>query len=136
MAHFIGWMGKGLLIRDVRLCVALSFLWELLELSLFWILPNFAECWWDSFVLDFLVCNGTGLYCGVQLAKYLEMREFDWLGAAPPPLPPPLQSKGVRHKMKRFAQQFTPHHWLRVEWRGNKKNKQLQKQQQKKMFVF
>ena len=43
----IGWFAKALLLRDTYLCVFLSILFEIWELSLQHQLPNFAECWWD-----------------------------------------------------------------------------------------
>ena len=42
------------------------------------ILPNFQECWWDHWILDVLICNGGGIYTGMQVAKYLEMRKYRW----------------------------------------------------------
>lgn len=65
--------------------------------------------WWDAFVLDFLICNGGGLIAGQYLAKWLEMHSFDWVGAEPK------RALGVRGKVKRIAQQFTPKSWFRVD---------------------
>ncbi|RTG88679.1 phosphatidylserine synthase 1 [Schistosoma bovis] len=42
------------------------------------ILPNFNECWWDSLILDILVCNGLGIQCGMWLCRWLEMRDYQW----------------------------------------------------------
>jgi len=41
-------------------------------------LPNFWECWWDSLILDVLVCNALGIYVGHLLIKKLEMKEYKW----------------------------------------------------------
>lgn len=30
-------------------------------------LPNFYECWWDNVVLDVLICNGLGIFTGMQV---------------------------------------------------------------------
>lgn len=47
IAHLLGWFGKAILLRDFYLCWFLSIMFEVLELSLQHLLPNFAECWWD-----------------------------------------------------------------------------------------
>jgi phosphatidylserine synthase 1 len=40
--------------------------------------PNFVECWWDALILDVLLCNGIGIYVGMQICKWLEMRDYHW----------------------------------------------------------
>lgn len=42
------------------------------------LLPNFAECWWDALLLDFLICNGLGIHFGLYVCKKLEMRNYHW----------------------------------------------------------
>lgn len=42
------------------------------------LLPNFAECWWDQVILDILLCNGGGIWLGMTLCYYLEMRTYRW----------------------------------------------------------
>lgn len=42
----------------------ISIAFELCELTFQHWLPNFNECWWDSWVLDVLVCNAIGIYTG------------------------------------------------------------------------
>ena len=42
------------------------------------LLPNFAECWWDAWVLDVLICNGFGIYLGMLVCQKLEMRNYYW----------------------------------------------------------
>ena len=42
------------------------------------LLPNFAECWWDSLILDVLICNGLGIWIGMEICKKLEMRNYHW----------------------------------------------------------
>ena len=44
----------------------------MLEYSLEHQLPNFAECWWDHWVLDVVVCNGLGIYLGIKTLGILE----------------------------------------------------------------
>ena len=42
------------------------------------LLPNFKECWWDAFGLDVLICNGMGIFMGMQICRWLEMRDYHW----------------------------------------------------------
>lgn len=42
------------------------------------LLPNFAECWWDQVILDILLCNGGGIWLGMTICKFLEMRTYRW----------------------------------------------------------
>lgn len=42
------------------------------------LLPNFAECWWDQVILDILLCNGVGIWLGMTLCRFLEMRTYRW----------------------------------------------------------
>eukprot|EP01130_Rhizamoeba_saxonica_P017940 TRINITY_DN8846_c0_g1_i2.p1 TRINITY_DN8846_c0_g1~~TRINITY_DN8846_c0_g1_i2.p1 ORF type:complete len:218 (-),score=26.11 TRINITY_DN8846_c0_g1_i2:663-1316(-) len=47
IAHFLGWFGKCMIFRDMYLSWFMSIWFEILELSLMHVLPNFIECWWD-----------------------------------------------------------------------------------------
>ena len=67
-AHFFGWIIKGLILRDLKIATIISLGFELAERSLRQWFPNFSECWWDSFILDFLVCNGLGIYFALKIA--------------------------------------------------------------------
>lgn len=51
---------QALIIRDYPLLWVLSVGFELMELTFQHMLPNFNECWWDSWVLDVAVCNLLG----------------------------------------------------------------------------
>lgn len=42
------------------------------------LLPNFAECWWDQLILDILLCNGGGIWLGMTVCRFLEMRTYHW----------------------------------------------------------
>lgn len=57
---------------------AISVMWEITEMAFAHLLPNFIECWWDALILDVLVCNGLGIWCGLKFCKLLEMREYKW----------------------------------------------------------
>ncbi|CAE6418126.1 unnamed protein product [Rhizoctonia solani] len=82
----------------------------LLEYSLQHQLPNFAECWWDHWVLDVLLCNWLGIYVGMQTCAYFEVKHFTWRSIH--------STKGVRRKTKRVLKQFTPHDWTEFHWEG------------------
>lgn len=53
-------------------------MWEITELAFAHLLPNFIECWWDALILDVLICNGLGIWCGLKICRVLEMREYKW----------------------------------------------------------
>lgn len=53
-------------------------MWEITELAFAHLLPNFIECWWDALILDVLLCNGFGIWCGMKICRALEMREYKW----------------------------------------------------------
>ncbi|ORX63009.1 PSS-domain-containing protein, partial [Hesseltinella vesiculosa] len=109
LAHALGWYGKALIVRDYYLCWILSVTFELLEYSLEHQLNNFAECWWDHWILDVLLCNWAGLYLGMKTCQYLEVKQYSWVGFR--------QIKSLRGKAKRAVQQFTPRDWTRFEWK-------------------
>jgi phosphatidylserine synthase 2 len=48
VAHLLGWYSKAFLFRNFYISWTWSILFELCELSLAHILPNFKECWWDQ----------------------------------------------------------------------------------------
>jgi len=102
-AHIIGWYAKALILRDTWLCWIISVMFEVLEYSLQHQLPNFAECWWDHWILDVLLCNWLGIWAGMKTCQYLSMKTYSWRSIKDIPSMP--------GKMKRTVQQFTPHSW-------------------------
>ncbi|XP_019486696.1 PREDICTED: phosphatidylserine synthase 2 isoform X2 [Hipposideros armiger] len=108
-AHFLGWYLKTLMIRDWWTCTIVSVMFEFLEYSLEHQLPNFSECWWDHWIMDVLVCNGLGIYCGMKTLKWLSLKTYKWQGLWNIPT--------YKGKMKRIAFQFTPYSWVRFEWK-------------------
>eukprot|EP00899_Mesostigma_viride_P005416 jgi/Mesvir1/14876/Mv05486-RA.1 len=108
IAHFVGWTLKSLLIRNRALCWVSSVLWEILEYSLIHMLPNFKECWWDSILLDMLLCNGLGIEVGYHLCLYLEVQKYDWTGLR--------THRTLVGKARRAMLQLTPASWMKVEW--------------------
>jgi phosphatidylserine synthase 2 len=83
LAHVLGWVGKAIMFRDAAVSVVLSFLFEFMEYSFEYLLPNFYECWWDHWILDFLICNGLGILAGHAIMSAARLREYNWLGLQP-----------------------------------------------------
>ncbi len=77
-AHLLGWVGKSLILRNNIVIWMLSFGFEILELSLKHILPNFHECWWDHLILDLFGCNLIGIIIGNYLIDFLNMERFHY----------------------------------------------------------
>uniref|UniRef100_A0A7N8WT38 Phosphatidylserine synthase n=1 Tax=Mastacembelus armatus TaxID=205130 RepID=A0A7N8WT38_9TELE len=106
--HFAGWAMKALLIRSYGLCWTISITWELTELFFMHLLPNFAECWWDQVILDILLCNGGGIWLGMNVCHFLEMRTYRWASIK--------EIHTTTGKIKRAVLQFTPASWTYVRW--------------------
>ncbi|XP_002128264.2 phosphatidylserine synthase 2 [Ciona intestinalis] len=107
--HFFGWFFKALILRDFWLTTLLSFAFELLEYTFEHQLPNFSECWWDHWVLDFLLCNGLGVFLGLKYVRYLSIKEYKWHGLWNIP--------SYKGKMRRVVNQFSPYSWVQFKWR-------------------
>ncbi|KAI9592766.1 phosphatidyl serine synthase-domain-containing protein [Syncephalis fuscata] len=116
-AHAFGWWAKAMIIRDYTFAWIMSVFFEIMEYSLQHQLPNFAECWWDHWILDVLVCNWLGIYFGMKTCQYLEMKGYRWEGIRDIP-----EYSG---KVRRTVQQFTPHSWTKFEWGANKSFKKF-----------
>ena len=41
-------------------------------------IPEFAECWWDSLFLDVLLCNAFGICLGMLICKGFQIPSFNW----------------------------------------------------------
>ncbi|KAH7919004.1 PSS-domain-containing protein [Leucogyrophana mollusca] len=110
VAHALGWFGKAMILRDYWFCWILSIAFEFAEYSLQHQLPNFAECWWDHWILDVLLCNWLGTYLGIKTCQYLEVKPYEWRGLR--------QTRGLRSKARRVLSQFSPHDWTAFKWEG------------------
>jgi len=108
VAHFVGWFVKTLMIRDPLMCHVLSFLFEILEYLFTHVQPNFAECWWDHWLLDFLICNGGGIVLGTWTLKKLEAAQYNWRGMS--------EYNSLSGKIRRGVAQFTPYNWTVYNW--------------------
>ena len=107
-AHILGWLGKALVVRHYILLWTVSTMWEVTEIFFSHILPNFQECWWDMLILDLLVCNGIGIYLGMKLIQWMEVRTFHWESIK--------DIRGTRGKIKRAVLQFTPQEVTHIRW--------------------
>ncbi|ONM30493.1 CDP-diacylglycerol--serine O-phosphatidyltransferase 1 [Zea mays] len=108
IAHILGWWGKAIMIRNQPLLWVLSIGFELMELTFRHMLPNFNECWWDSIVLDILICNWFGIWTGMRTVRYFDGRTYEWVGLSRQP--------NIISKVKRMLGQFTPAQWDKDEW--------------------
>ncbi|KAI0989098.1 hypothetical protein GJ496_002579 [Pomphorhynchus laevis] len=109
IAHLLGWFVRALAFRDIVMCLICSAGFEFIEYTLQEQLPNFTECWWDHWILDFTICNGLGLYAGIITCDYLIMKQREWKRVGEIP--------GLWSKFVRIVLQFTPHDWLDFEWK-------------------
>jgi phosphatidylserine synthase 2 len=84
VAHLLGWWVKMLICRDLWVAWICSVVFELLELTFRYWLPNFYECWWDSLLLDIFGCNLLGIVLGYQTLKYFGVKRQDWVAKKKP----------------------------------------------------
>jgi len=89
--------------------MVMSIMFEVLEYTLEHQLPNFSECWWDHWLMDFLICNTLGIYLGMKTLNYLSMKPYHWRGMWNIPT--------YRGKITRILKQFTPYSWTDFDWR-------------------
>lgn len=108
-AHIIGWWGKALMLRDQSLLWVISIAFELMELTFRHWLPNFNECWWDSWILDVALCNALGIWLGMKTVRFFQSLEYDWRGLS--------QQPSLWGKLRRSALQFTPASFSGFDWR-------------------
>ena len=78
LAHLGGFWAKTVLYRDSQLVLTISLAFEMLELSLVWLIPEFEECWFDSIFLDVLGAKLIGMLLGRITLRYLACRDYDW----------------------------------------------------------
>merc|ERR1711874_69710 len=82
-----------------RLCLVYSTMFEVMELTMQFLIPEFQECWWDSIVLDWACSNVLGMALGhftLQLLS-LAMREE-----------PTTPLQGGQITLRRIVFQFLP----------------------------
>lgn len=111
-AHIVGWYVKAIILRDYWLCWILSVMFEVMEYSLQHQLPNFAECWWDHWLLDVALCNALGIWAGMRTCEYFSMKTYNWRSI--------LHIPSVMGKVQRTVAQFTPHSFIKFDWAGTR----------------
>jgi len=101
-AHMVGWWAKMLMLRDLATCLVYSTMFELTELTLQFLVPEFQECWWDSLIMDWLLSNLLiGMMLGQVTLRVLNMRTFQW---------------GVANKGAMIFQFLCPQQWREYQW--------------------
>lgn len=108
VAHFLGFTVKAIMLRNASVLWLMSITWEFTEIAFSHLLANFKECWWDSLILDVLLCNGLGIHFGLYICKKLEMRTYYWESIK--------DLHGATKKFRRAVMQFTPVSWTSVQW--------------------
>ncbi|GMH38547.1 hypothetical protein BSKO_06431 [Bryopsis sp. KO-2023] len=110
IAHTFGWWFKAVMVRDHFLLWVLSVSFEVMELTFQHMLPNFNECWWDSWILDVAVCNLIGIVTGMWSVHWFECRykTYNWRGIS--------QQPTIIAKAKRSILQFMPYSWDIFDW--------------------
>jgi len=78
--HFIGWLVAVLFLKDWKVVVGMFMVDELLEVWWAPAYPNFVECWWDTVILDILLCNTLGMLMGLAILRYYNVETQDLLG--------------------------------------------------------
>lgn len=107
-AHFFGWLFKAIIFRDSLLCWFSSISFEIVERSLKHWFPNFNECWWDSFILDVILCNGLGIYVGMKIVNKLVIYPWERRLLC--------EVRSTNEKLARMFSQITPRHYSKFEW--------------------
>lgn len=79
IAHFLGWWGKMLIMRDWYVAWACSIGFELIEITFKHWLPNFEECWWDHLFLDLFGCNLIGIILGAWTLNHFGSARINWV---------------------------------------------------------
>ena len=78
LLHIFGWAAKTMMVRDFYVTTAISFMFEVIEESLTHHQPVFFECWWNRWIIDFVLCNGIAIYLGMHLCCYLGIERSWW----------------------------------------------------------
>lgn len=107
-AHVLGFWGKMCLLRDWNICMTYSIAFEVVELSLVWLIPEFQECWWDSVFMDVLGANLLGMLLGSLTLKWLSCRKYEWNAHT--------RNEPLWDNMRRLFTRFTPFSWSQYEW--------------------
>lgn len=107
-AHIVGWWAKMCILRDWQMVLTYSVAFEIVELSLVWLIPEFQECWWDSIFMDALGANLIGMYLGKLTLDRLTCRFFVW--------EPSNSNAPFFTHMKMLVSRFGPFSWSEYFW--------------------
>ena len=72
-------------------------------------LPNFNECWWDSWLLDVAICNAIGIVTGMWTVRYFKSKQYNWRGIS--------EQTSLVAKARRGLMQFTPYSYQDYRWK-------------------
>lgn len=78
LLHIFGWAAKTMMVRDFYVTTAISFMFEVIESSLEHHQPVFFECWWNRWIIDFVLCNGIAIWLGMHICSYLGIERSWW----------------------------------------------------------
>ena len=79
-SHFFGWIIHGLILRDFAILHTWSVLTEIVEYTFQNWMPIYAECWWDSLLIDLILSNIPGMIIARLLINAFGWEDFDWFG--------------------------------------------------------
>ena len=122
VAHFLGWWGKMMIMRDWYVVWACSIGFEICEITFRHWLPNFWECWWDHLFLDLFGCNLIGIILGYYTLKYFSVSKITWVydpksvksdkrGTVP-------KDEACSNVVFNFFDKFKPQVFEKYEWAG------------------
>jgi len=107
MAHVVGWWAKMLIFRDLKICLVYATFFEITELTLQFLVPEFQECWWDSIFLDWGLSNIGGMMLGTITLRMLNLKQYRWASIK--------ERRGLA-KVRRLILQLTPYSWSEYQW--------------------
>lgn len=93
------------ILRDFRICLVYSAAFELMELTLQFLVAELQECWWDSIVLDFVFANISGMSLGyLTLRIWWRLEISEWIFS------------GKNGKSGGISQRLIPYTWPEYKW--------------------
>jgi len=76
--HSIGYFFIMVTLRNFWVCQFQSIIFEMVELTFKHWLNNFAECWWDSVIMDLIIANTGGMLVGLLFIKIFKIKEYSF----------------------------------------------------------
>lgn len=76
-SHFVSYLCQTMIIRNVQTLILVSLQFELLEYTLEHHLASLSECWWDHWILDFTVFNGSGILLGLYILRFFNIEYYN-----------------------------------------------------------